>query len=177
MHEVTLGDGQFERKGQVEYKEVNYGSNSRAFIGDVEFDGHHVLWGFEYFPTTYLKSSGLSGDEWRKGGEIRYFKDRKQVFSEFCRTPESAAMRIGKTLQQLQDFDWHQIEVGTKVWFERTAAIVDRFIDGQGCVILKTEDGSDFPDAIWRDKEDDMGERGSSVKVDILDAHIFWYRR
>lgn len=177
MREVILGDGEWEKKEQVEFREVEYADKTRAFVGETEFDGHYVLWGFQYFPTTYLKSSGLSGDEWRKGGEIRYFLNRKQVFSEFCRTPEGAALRIGKTLQQLMDFPWDVLRVGNKVWYQRTPAVIKMVLEDQGCVILETEDGSNFPDAVWHRKETGaMGEGEETVKVEILDQNVYWYR-
>ncbi len=162
----------------VESRSVNYGGRYRDFVGDVEFDGHRTLWGFEYFPTTYLKSSELSGDEYRKGGEIRYFRDRKQCFTEFCREPHIAALKIGQTLLKLQDLDWSQVAVGKKVWFERTPAIIEMVLEDQGCVVLKTEDGSNFPAAVWHKQEDgSFGEREVTVKVEILSEHIYWYRK
>jgi len=178
-HEVIIGDAQWEKKENLELKEVNYGGKDlRWFLGETEFDGHHTLWGFEYFPTTYLKSSGLSGDEYRKGGEIRYFRNRKQCFSEFCREPNIAALKIGATLLKLQDFNWDNLKIGTKVWFERTPAVVKMILEDQGCVVLETEDGADFPNAVWHDAEDGaMGERQKTVKVEILADNLYWYRR
>lgn len=107
MHKVIIGDGQHEREEEIELKDISYdiGKERRWHLGETEFDGHHTLWGFEYFPTTYLKSSGLSGDEYRKGGEIKYFRNRKQVYSEFCREPLIAHNKIGETLLKLMDFD------------------------------------------------------------------------
>lgn len=171
MKNVIIGDGKWEKSEKLDWRD------GKAYIGATEFDGHHTLWGFEYFPTTYLKSSELSGDEYRKGGEIRYFKDRKQCYSEFCREPDKAVLHIGMTLLKLMDFDWHQFEVGKKVWFERTPAIIEMVLEDQGCVILKTEDGSQFPDAVWQDSSmGEMGKRDHSIKVDIFDPHVYWYR-
>lgn len=177
MKKVIIGDNEHTREENLEYKEVDYGGkNHRFFIGDTEFAGHHTLWGFEYFPTTYLKSSELSGDEYRKGGEIRYFRDRKQCFSEFCREPTTAALKIGETLLKLMDFNWDLLKVGQKVWFERTPAVVYMILEDQGCVLLKTEDGSNFPDAVWKDSDSDLGEREDTVKIEILSSMLYWYR-
>lgn len=174
-HEVIVGDGEWEKKETPELREVNYGKDHRWFISDTEFDGHHTLWGFEYFPTTYLKSSELSGDEWRKGGEIRYYRDRKLVYTQFCREPHIAVLKIGETLLKLQGFAWEHLEEGRKVWFEQTPAVIERVLWEQGCVILKTEDGSDFPEAVW--SEDGSGERGKTVKVEFISESIFWWRK
>lgn len=177
MKEIITGDGQWEKRETPELREVNYGKDMRFFLGETEFDGHHTLWGFEYFPTTYLKTSGLSGDEWRKGGEIRYLRDRKQVFSEFCREPTTAALKIGQTLLKLMDFNWDNLKEGQKVWFERTPAIIKYIHEEQGCVSLITEDGSDFPNAVWHKEDDDaLGEREDMLKVEILSESLYWYR-
>lgn len=176
---VITGDGEHTKEQTVEFKEVEWATDkTRAFIDDIEFDGHYVLWGFEYFPTTYLKCSGLSGDEWRKGGEIRYFRNRKQVYSEFCREPLIAHNIIGGRLLELQKFNWDKFKVGTKVWYRELPCIVTMLFEEQGCVILEREDGKDFPDAVWRDDDcDSMGQGEKSVKVEVLDKNIYWYRQ
>jgi hypothetical protein len=181
MNEVIIGDGQWEKKIQIDYKEVEYlepRKEKRWHVGDVEFDGHHTLWGFEYFPTTYLKSSGLSGDEYRKGGEIRYFRDRKQVYSEFCREPLLASNKIGATLLKLMDFDWNSLGIGKKVWYRELPCVVTMIIEEQGCVILERENKKDFPNDVWHKEEQDgdMGKGKSTVKVDVIQDPVFWYR-
>lgn len=179
MKKIIIGDGQHEKTQDVELKEVNYDQKDmRWFVDETEFDGHHTLWGFEYFPTTYLKSSSLSGNEYRKGGEIRYYRDRNICFTEFCRDPKIAALKIGQTLLKLMDFEWDNIKIGKKVYYDRTPAVIAMLIPEQGCVVLETENGDKFPDAIWKDESTGpMGEREESVKVEILDNHIWWYRK
>lgn len=174
---VITGDGQNQKEQEVYFKDTEWGGN-RAFIEDTEFDGHYTLWGFDYFPTTYLKSSGLSGDEWRKGGEIRYYKDRKQCYSEFCRDPLVAHNKIGATLLELMDFNWDKYKVGVKVWYRELPCVVRSLVEEQGCVILAREDGKDFPDAVWHDENDGcLGEGEQFVKVEVLDKNVYWYRK
>ena len=176
---VIIGDGQWEKEVELESKQVDYGNGKewRSFVGDTEFNGHRVLWGFEYFPTTYLKSSELSGDEYRKGGEIRYFRNRKQVFSDFCREPLIAHNKIGETLLKLMDFNWDCYKIGQKVWYRELPCVVTMLCEEQGCVILEREDKKDFPNPVWY-KEDGygFGESEDTVKVDILDNSIYWNR-
>lgn len=176
---VIIGDGQYQREEEVETKQVNYSNETyRDFIGDTEFDGHRVLWGFEYFPTTYLKSSELSGDEYRKGGEIRYFKNRKQVYSDFCREPLIANNLIGATLLKLMDFNWDLLHIGAKVWYRELPCVIYMICEEQGCVVLKREDGKDFPNAVWHDEGcGAMGEGEDTVKVEIISESIYWYRK
>jgi len=171
MQEVIIGDGQWEKKEKVEWR------NGKAFIGETEFDGHYILWGFEYFPTTYLKSSELSGDEYRKGGEIRYFKDRKQCYSEFCREPEKAVLHIGATLLKLQDFDWNCYFEGAKIYWRDTPGIVKRLIPEQGALIISVDGAVRFPDPPHAVESWEKLEDPTEVKIDIFDPHVWWYRR
>ena len=178
MRKVIIGDNKWEKVQEIELKEVNYGGKDmRWHVGDVEFDGHHTLWGFEYFPTTYLKQSELSGDEYRKGGVIRYYRDRKQCFEEFCREPTIAALKIGETLLKLMDFGWDRLEVGRKVYFEQTPAVVDMIIENQGCVVLKTEDGKNFPDSAWEKEEGLDTDDKQTIKIEVLSDKIWWWRK
>lgn len=176
---VITGDGEHTKEQIVEFKEVEWANDkTRAFIEDTEFDGHYVLWGFEYFPTTYLKCSGLSGNEWRKGGEIRYFRNRKQVYSEFCREPLIANNIIGGTLLKLQEFNWDNYKVGQKVWYRELPCVVTMLCEGQGAVILEREDKKDFPNAVWHDEScGSMGESENHVKVDVINSDVYWYRK
>lgn len=174
-HKVVIGDGEYQKEEVLELRKVDYGSDHRWFLRDTEFDGHHVLWGFEYFPTTYLKSSGLSGNEYRKGGEIRYYKNRKQVFSEFCREPNTAILKIGATLMKLSEFHWEYVVVGKKVFYKETPCVIDSIIEDQGCVMLKTEDGSNFPKEAWEDEED--YEKEDRIKVEVISPSIWWFRK
>lgn len=167
----------WERKETTETRKVEYGGNYRDFIGETEFDGHYVLWGFEYFPTTYLKSSGLSGDEYRKGGEIRYFRNRKLVFTEFCREPHIAALKVGATLLKLQDsVQWDKLREGEAIYWRDTPATIGYIMHNQGCFIAKAEEGHTFPDHVWAKEEYEKLENKTEVKIDILDPYIWWWR-
>lgn len=173
---VIVGDAQWERKEEIELRDVDYGKERRWFLGDIEFDGHQVLWGFEYFPTTYMKESELSGDEYRKGGEIRYFKDRKLCYTEFCRNPDTAALKIGSKLLKLMEFDWNCYEEGSKIYWRDTPAIVTRLIPDQGALIVTVDGAERFPDREDADEDWMKLEDPKEVKIDIFDPHVWWYR-
>lgn len=176
-HKVIIGDGEHQREEKVELKKVNYGNGDRHrwFLGDTEFDGHHVLWGFEYFPTNYRKSSELSGDEYRKGGEIRYYMNRKQVLSEFCRDPQIAALKIGQTLLRLQEFHWETVITGRVIYYDDVSCRIGSIFWDQGCMMIETTDGKAFPKRVW--EEDGEYERESRIKVEILSPNIWWYEK
>lgn len=50
-------------------------------------------------------------------------------------------------------------------------------LEEQGCVILKREDGKDFPNAVWHTPDDyAFGEGEQTVKMEIISDAIYWYR-
>ena len=151
-------------------------------LDGVPFDGHHTLWSFSYEPKTYLKESELSGDEWRKGGSLKIFRDGACVFEEFVREPERALRYIAWYLPKLQDFPWEYMVVGRKLYNHDVPCHVERLCNN-GEVIVKTEDGSDFPWAykIEAIKNGEMTEADDEWKdedrVHVLSDHLNWHRK
>ena len=153
----------------------NYGNSSHWEMKDgTPFDGHFVLWGFSYEPKTYLKESEWSGDEWQKGGTIKYFKDGQQVFEQFCRTSEHAVKMVMDTLPKLQDLNWDMIKEGTKIYWKDTPATIGYIMLEQGCMMLHAE--TEFPNPPWAKEDWQKLEDNKEVKVEFLDPHIWWWR-
>ena len=168
-------------------KSVQIGKNTHeavykdgVFVVDgIPFDGHHTLWSFSYEPYTYLKESELSGDEWRKGGYIRIFRNGVCVLEEFCRTPETAIMRIPGELIKCMDLDWDNVKVGKSLYYRDYPAVIRKILDN-GYLILATEDGSEFP--LWAfEKEDEQEAKNrewkTETKVHATENRIFWWRK
>ena len=86
-----------------EIKDLEY-RDSEFYLNDTHFDGHFTLWRFEYLPKTYLKESELSGEEYRKGGVVKIYRDDICVLERFCREPNRAIFIIAETLPYLMDF-------------------------------------------------------------------------
>ena len=165
-----------------EKKKLNWVDRKGDYEGHYElngenFDGHRVLWSFSYEPHTYLKESELSGDEWRKGGVIKYFKDGIQVYEQFCREPDYAPRKILETLPKLMEFDWDKLKEGTKIYYRDTPATVKYPILEQGSVIIEVDGAERFPDHAWADEDWQKLEDPKSVKDDIFSPFIWWYRK
>ena len=142
-----------------------------------QFDGHRVLWSFSYEPENYLKESELSGDEWRKGGVIKYFRNGQQMFEQFCREPDRAAIQILHMLPKLQEFDWDKLVKGTKLYWRNIPALVDYVMLDQGAFTVIPDGDYEFPNRLW-DEEDWMKlEDPKHVKIDIFDHDIWWWRK
>lgn len=158
----------------------------RHEVNGTPFDGHFLEWRFEYVPKTYLKESEISGDEYRKGGNVRIYLNDDCVLDEFCRTENMAITLVAKHLYELKCHfevfgvnveNWQKEIVGKRVYHAGVPSVVESYC-GNGEIILKTEDGKpyeiyghkkEYPEIEdeWLDKD----------RVHITDPRIYWYRK
>lgn len=143
------------------------------------WNGHNVLWSFSFEPYTYLKESELSGDEWRKGGSIKIFRDKVCVMNEFHRDPATAAIRAHSMLAKCMGLDWEQVVPGRKIYYKDYPAVIDSLCD-DGEILLRTADGSEFP--LWAFQKEDENEAKNrdwttTTRVHATDKGIWWWRR
>jgi len=174
QHRLVFGEHPHSRSDNTFY----------AIVDDqpVEFDGHRALIDVRITSRNYLKESHFSGDEIRKGGSGEILADGEVIHSFFFRDPQEALLRAHSLIGRLHEAaggDWidkkrREALVNRKIYYREVPAIVSRLIVDQGCLILETESGKPFPEPIWREKGDEEYE--STVKVDVLDPHIWWWR-
>lgn len=176
---------------------MNKDTSKREFINGkweldgIPFDGHFIEWGFSYEPKTYLKESELSGDEWRKGGQVKIFMNGECVLNEFCREPEGAVFIIAEYLPKLQSCnalypmgssnkDWKEKLIGMKIYHGGVESIIDSVCD-DGEILVKTEDGKPYEiyahkkEAI-KNGEDYDDEWLDKDRIHITDSRIWWFR-
>jgi hypothetical protein len=146
----------------------------------VGFDGHRILIGVQIEMTNYLKDSYLSGSEVRKGGSGKILADGEVVFEFFSRDPMHALLKAHHLIGALSEHSsgWlskreRERLIGRAVYYREVPAVIQRVILDQGCLILATVDGQPFPAPVWRDEDD---ERETTVKVEVLDPNIWWFR-
>lgn len=148
----------------------------------IGFDGHRTLIGVEIESSNYLKSSHYSGDEVRKSVGCKILADGVAVFEFGCRDVQYALLRAHALITELSEHSscWLVAEereklIGRKVFYREHPGIITRTITDQGCVIIGTEDGGPFPPPVWREAGDeDEGE--NSVKAEVTDPNIWWFR-
>lgn len=138
----------------------------------------------EYNPQTYLKESELSGDEWRKGGEVKIYLNGDCVLNEFCREPERALMLLAKGLHELQCHfgvfgvqidSWKEELIGKKVYYCGIPSTVVRYA-GEGQVIVKRDDGKDYrPDVYPSLMNEEENEWEDEDIVHLTDKRINWH--
>jgi len=146
----------------------------------MEFDGHRIQIDVHLESRNYLKESYLSGDEIRKGGTGQIIADGVVVFEFFFRDIQSALLRAHRLIGELSEHSsgWllkreREGLVGRKVFYREHPAVIERLIEDQGCIILKTEDGHPFPKPVWREEDDDPE---ATAKVEVTDPSIWWFR-
>ena len=151
----------------------------------IDFDGHFLEWKLEYSPKTYLKESELSGDQWRKGGNVRIYLNGDCVLEEFCREPERALMLLAKGLHELQCHfelfgvnidNWKEELIGKKVYHCGIPSTVISY-SNNGEIIVQRDDGKDYqPDlypSLMNDSDED--EWKDKDRVHITDKRINWH--
>ncbi|MEW6126705.1 MAG: hypothetical protein AB1757_06680 [Acidobacteriota bacterium] len=164
------------KEKELEWVEKQGHWDAHYEVDGIPFNGHRILWSFSYEPYTYLKESELSGEEWRKGGTIHYFRNGEQVFEEFCREPDYASRRILTTLPKLMEFDWNKLVKGTKIYWRETPALIDYVMLDQGAFTVVVDGADRFPDHVWAKEDWEKLEDPTRVKIDIFDPHIWWWR-
>ena len=160
---------------------IKYDYDRRTYVAEdgTDFDGHFVRWDFSYTSETYLKESELSGDEYRKGGMIRYFKDGVQVYEDFCRDPYHASILVTQTLPKLQQVDWDKVKEGKKLYYENTPCKIGSVFMDQGAFMVEVDGADRFPKKPYDIEEGDMEdyEDPKRLKVDVLSTGIWWWRK
>jgi len=143
------------------------------------FSGHRLLWRVEIKEYNYFKESQYSGAEIRPGCTIMIFVNDDQIYETFHRNIESSLLEAHNLIRQLKDCcvdfwtkEDRQKLIGRKVFWRSTPAIVRSVITDQGCVILVPDGISEFPSPPWREDDDE----NDSVKAEILDNNIWWFR-
>jgi len=152
------------------------------------FDGHRVIVKVELETYNYLKQSGLSGNEVRKGGTGKIFFDGAQVAEFFYRETEYGLRRAQKLIDQLFDhpgniWDKKTDLKGRKVYYRDTPAVITHWFKDQGTVMVQACPGHLFPiPAYVQDDPDGNGvpfeeEERHRVKCELWDPHIWWFRK
>lgn len=141
-----------------------------------------VMWGIEYKPTHYTKCKW--GECEARNGSILTITRNGKLFDELnCNGInygiDKARIRIEDYQEHpldLNDIDFDKKMIGRKIWWRSQPAKVERFVWGQGCIVL-VPDGIDKFKTPPEFREDDWLEDDDPyIKTHILDKHIWWFR-
>lgn len=174
-YELIFGEHPHSRRDNSIYARFadKMGADNERVVG---FAGHRILVDIELRTMNYLKTSGMSGDEVRKGGEWRIRLNGQEVYSDFTRDPLEALLTIRRKLSLLLDLPvqlWKESPVGRRIYYRDIPAVITDWIPDQGCVIIEPVGVEVFPKPPWRSGEQELERH---VKDDILTPHIWWFR-
>lgn len=141
-----------------------------------------ILLGVKLQDRNYLKESELSGDEVRKGGSGEILADGIVVFEFGFRDIGWALRRAAQLIDDLSGHpsgwlmkDERDNLVGRKVFYRERPAIIERLVTDQGCLIINSADGKPFPPPVYRENGE-LDEEDISLKTEVMDPHIWWFR-
>jgi hypothetical protein len=176
---LIWGEHPHSRSDNNHYVKIRDGGDDEP----IGFSGHRILIDVHLTSSNYLKSSGLSGDEVRKGGTGQIIADGEVVFEFFFRDIHYALRKADQLITELSEHssgwllqDQREALIGRAVFYRDIPAVITDLVTDQGCVMLQTADGKPFPPPVWSDDED-YYEGENRVKVEVTDPHIWWHRK
>lgn len=164
----------------------NYNNHYARFAnGRIEaFEGHRPRIDVSLESYNYLKTSGISGDEIRKGGDCRISFDGVVVSSFFFRDAQHALLRAHRLIDDLLEFGvqfWRGEKlVGAAIWYEGHPCVIDRFDAESGEIFIVPEPGTGtIPcPANWRvtDLRESWPDYENGLRSELLNPAIKWFR-
>lgn len=140
-------------------------------------DGCGVCWGMKYEPHNYIRTKWDETECYTSGGAM-ITRNGEDFY--FCRGGIDEARWLMKHLDEhpldLNEYRFEEKMIGRKVWWRSEPAIITSWVKGQACVILEPYGIERFttPPEFAHDEWMENSER--SIKVDIFDKHIWWFR-
>lgn len=170
--------------GEHPHSRQDNSTYARASNGEViGFSGHRWPVSIEVEEYNYLKSSGLSGDEIRRGCQARIKIDGRHVYTlNEARDHAAALTRLPDIIARLLEHPvrlWREEDlatlVGRRVFYRDQPAIVKRW-DVEYGVFVAPESG-EFRSAPWSHRDDvEDDEITEGVYCDVLSPRIYWWR-
>ncbi len=183
---IKIGDEEFDLiHGQYPHSRrdnTTYARHKKYPENITGFDGHRIPFKIEIEEYNYLKSSGLSGDEIRKGCTGKLFLDGQQIFECGGRTYDRAYKNIERFIDSMEMmWSWYpkkvNEEIGKLVKYEGQMFRIKSFIISLCCMILDTDDGK--PRKPFQSESEDVEEgdfeNETSIKVEVNSDRIWWF--
>lgn len=175
---VMVGDKKYELiHGEFPHSRNDNTMYVRSAGGQVTgFDGFRRPFRIEIEEYNYIKRSGLSGDEVRKGCNVKVYCGGIQIYDEFARGYEMAYKKADEYIRSLElMLDWFpfnaESKVGKVIGYREQLFKINIVLVSQGCFILETVDGKPRKRFLYEDEEDtDEYELSDTLKVEITIA-------
>ena len=149
----------------------------------IEWNGTAPAWGIELFENNHYKKGEIRGNvtcwitrNWQRfynisGNSMQYCTAKAyKIIAELREHPISFNSR-----------NWREEITNRKIWFYDDPAIVERVLSGSDLIIKPDKNWIDQfkiqPWMVGDDQWDDQWREDDSVKCDILDPNINWFRK
>lgn len=144
----------------------------------VQFEGEPVCWGINYAPYNYAR---CRHDKFEATTIGNVFITRNgEKFCDVRGGIERAKCMINDFNEHpinLNEIDFDKKVIGRKVWWRSEPAVVSNYISKQACVILEPDGIKQFTTPAEFADEGCNYYCDGDVKADILDKHIWWFRK
>jgi len=145
------------------------------------FSGHRWPFKIVIEEYNYLKESHMSGNDVRKGGNVKVFVKDVQIFDEFCRSYERGYKLATQFIDSMEmEWSWFPFnteeKIGRTIFYREHKFVIKSFVTSQACMILEPLDGSDVPRFAY-ESEEYFEEGEKSLKVEINSPHIWWWTK
>ena len=144
----------------------------------VQFDGEPVCWGINYAPYNHARyrhgefEASTIGNVFITRNVEKFCDVRGGIERAKCMINDFYEHPIG-----LNEIDFDKKVIGRKVWWRSEPAVVTSYISKQACVMLEPDRIPQFTTPAEFADEGCEYYFDGDVKADILDKHIWWFRK
>lgn len=148
------------------------------------FSGMPCRWGYRVENTHYIRTK--HDVEVYQKYEVIITRNDVDFFSFWCTDIGAASAKAITTICELSDhpawlneIDFDKKLIGRKVFYRESPAIIKSWVYGQACVILEPDYNfiHYFPKpACYQEDDPWFTDEENTIKADILDKHIYWFR-
>lgn len=140
--------------------------------------GNGVCWGYRYEPHLYVRTKWDETECFRTGGVMI---TRNGADFYFCRGGIDEAKWLLHGIDDhpidLNFYDFEKNVIGRKVWWRSEPGIITSWVGhGQACVIIEPDGISKFTKPAEYKDDDIYDDCEPTIKADIFDSHICWFR-
>lgn len=188
---TTVGEGERREVVELVFGEHPHSRQDNNIYarwpdGRIEgFDGHRVLVDVQITSYNYLKSSGLSGNEVRKGGTAKISFNGRVVHSFFFRDAQRALLDAHALIDKLMEHPlnlWREgtSAVGRRIWYDGQPAVIRSVYRDSGELYV-VPDGIERFDCPrdWMVSPDLRGawpDYAHGLRLDVFSDRIGWFR-
>lgn len=139
-----------------------------------------VMWGINFNPHHYVRSK-WDETEMRYSGAVTITRNGEDFYT-LCGGMNYGIDKARVLISEIEEhplgfneIDYEKNIIGRKVWWRSQPAVITMWMKGQACVIL-VPDGIDEFEIPNEHLYDPYEDENKSIKTEVFDKHIYWFR-